>query len=65
VDARNTRLEDPARVAQDVHRARSMRSDLSWQLCTTASLEYLPVDRAAMKVARLTEAARLASANGG
>jgi len=65
VDARNTRLEDPARVAADVHRARSMRSDLSWQLCTTASLEYLPVDRAAMKVARLTEAARLASANGG
>ncbi len=65
VDARNTRLEDPARVAQEVRRARSMRSDLNWQLCTTASLEYLPVDRAAMKVARLTEAARLASANGG
>ncbi|HZI88888.1 MAG TPA: hypothetical protein VFD83_00380, partial [Candidatus Polarisedimenticolia bacterium] len=65
VDARNTRLEDPARVAQEVHRARSMRSDLSYQLCTTASLEYLPADRAAMKVARLTEAARLASANGG
>jgi 5-methyltetrahydropteroyltriglutamate--homocysteine methyltransferase len=65
VDARNTRLEDPARVAQDVRRARSERPDLSWQLCTTASLEYLPVDRAAMKVARLTEAARLASANGG
>src|SRR5258705_5907778 len=65
VDARNTRLEDPAHVAQEVHRARSMRSDLSWQLCPTASLEYLPVDRAAMKVARLTEAARLASANGG
>jgi 5-methyltetrahydropteroyltriglutamate--homocysteine methyltransferase len=64
VDARNTRLEDPARVAQEVRRARSMRNDLSWQLCTTASLEYLPVDRAAMKVARLTEAARLAS-NGG
>jgi 5-methyltetrahydropteroyltriglutamate--homocysteine methyltransferase len=65
VDARNTRLEDPARVAESVRRARSMRPDLSWQLCTTASLEYLPVDRAAMKVARLTEAARLASANGG
>ena len=65
VDARNTRLEDPARVAQEVLRARSLRSDLNWQLCTTASLEYLPVDRAAMKVARLTEAARLASANGG
>lgn len=65
VDARNTRLEDPARVAQDVRRARSMRRDLNWQLCPTASLEYLPVDRAAMKVARLTEAARLASANGG
>ena len=65
VDARNTRLEDPARVAQEVHRARSLRSDLHYQLCTTASLEYLPADRAAMKVARLTEAARLASANGG
>lgn len=65
VDARNTLLEDPARVAEGVRRARSMRPDLSWQLCTTASLEYLPVDRAAMKVARLTEAARLASANGG
>ncbi len=65
VDARNTRLEDPARVAQEVRRARSERPDLSWQLCTTASLEYLPVDRAAMKVARLTEAARLASGTGG
>ncbi len=65
VDARNTKLEDPAKVALGVERARSMRSDLSFQLCPTASLEYLPVDRAAMKVARLTEAARLASANGG
>jgi len=65
VDARNTRLEDPASVAGEVRRARSKRPDLSWQLCTTASLEYLPVDRAAMKVARLTEAARLASGNGG
>ena len=65
VDARNTRLEDPTRVAAEVDRARSMRSDLHYQLCPTASLEYLPVDRAAMKVARLTEAARLASANGG
>ena len=61
VDARNTKLEDPARVAEGGRKARSMRSDLSWQLCPTASLEYLPVDRAAMKVARLTEAARLAS----
>jgi len=65
VDARNTKLEDPARIAEGVRKARSMRSDLSWQLCPTASLEYLPVDRAAMKVARLTEAARLASSNGG
>jgi 5-methyltetrahydropteroyltriglutamate--homocysteine methyltransferase len=65
VDARNTKLEDVGRVAEEVRRARSMRPDLGWQLCTTASLEYLPVDRAAMKVARLTEAARLASANGG
>jgi 5-methyltetrahydropteroyltriglutamate--homocysteine methyltransferase len=65
VDARNTKLEDTATVAKEVERARSMRSDLTWQLCTTASLEYLPVDRAAMKVARLTEAARLVSGNGG
>lgn len=65
IDARNTMLEDPAQVAQAVARARSMRPDLDWQLCPTASLEYLPVDRAAIKVARLTEAARLASRNGG
>ncbi len=65
IDARNTMLEDPERVAQAAARARSMRPDLDWQLCPTASLEYLPVDRAVMKVARLTEAARLASRNGG
>jgi 5-methyltetrahydropteroyltriglutamate--homocysteine methyltransferase len=65
VDARNTRLEDAALVAEQIRRARALRSDLTWQLCTTASLEYLPADRAAMKVARLTEAARLASENGG
>ena len=65
IDARNTKLEDPGRVAEAVTRARSMRSDVSWQLCPTASLEYLPADRAAMKVARLTEAARIASKNGG
>ncbi|HEY3155805.1 MAG TPA: hypothetical protein VGK76_04130 [Candidatus Eisenbacteria bacterium] len=65
VDARNTRLENPPDVAKAVERARSMRSDLTWQLCPTASLEYLPVDRAAMKVSRLTEAARLASGDGG
>ena len=65
VDARNTRLEDPAHVAKEARRAASERKDLTWQLCTTASLEYLPVDRAAIKVARLTEAARLASGNGG
>ena len=65
IDARNTRLEDPSDVAKAVGRARAMRSDLAWQLCPTASLEYLPVDRAAMKISRLTEAARLASGNGG
>jgi 5-methyltetrahydropteroyltriglutamate--homocysteine methyltransferase len=65
IDARNTRLEDAGKVAEQVRRALSMRADLSWQLCPTGSLEYLPVDRAAMKVARLTEAARLASGNGG
>jgi 5-methyltetrahydropteroyltriglutamate--homocysteine methyltransferase len=65
LDARNTRLEDAAQVVDGIRRARSLRSDLTWQLCPTASLEYLPAERAAMKVARLTEAARLASANGG
>lgn len=65
VDARNTRLEDPSRVAAEIARARSTRPDLSWQLCPTASLEYLAVDRAAIKVARMTEAARLAAENGG
>ena len=65
IDARNTRLEGAAQVADMVRRARSLRSDVTWQLCPTASLEYLPADRAAMKVARLTEAARLASGNGG
>ena len=65
IDARNTRLENAREVAEQVRRARAAKSDLTWQLCPTGSLEYLPVDRAAMKVARLTEAARLASGNGG
>jgi len=65
IDARNTKLEDAAKVAQAVARARSKRSDLTWQLCPTASLEYLPADKAALKVSRLVEAARLASRNGG
>jgi len=38
---------------------------LACQLCTTASLEYLPADKAEAKVARLVEAARIASRNGG
>jgi len=65
VDARNTRLEEPAAVAEAVGRARAQRPDLTYQLCPTASLEYLPADRAAEKVRRLAQAARLAAGNGG
>lgn len=65
VDARNTRLEDPARVAAEAARARSMRGDLEFMLTTTASLEYLPADKAEAKVRGLVEAARLAARNGG
>ena len=65
IDARNTRLEDPAEVARAVARARSARPDLDFQLSTSASLEYLPADKAELKVSRLVEAARIASRNGG
>lgn len=65
LDARNTRLEEPREVAGAVARARAERPDLTYQLCPTASLEYLPADRAAEKVRRLVEAARLAAGNGG
>jgi len=65
VDARNTRLEDPAAVADEVRRAAAQRPDLSYHLSPTASLEYLPADRAAEKVRVLAEAARLAAQNGG
>ena len=65
LDARNTRLEAAAEIAAAARRARSLRPDLSFHLCPTASLEYLPADRAAEKVARLVEAARLAAGNGG
>jgi 5-methyltetrahydropteroyltriglutamate--homocysteine methyltransferase len=65
VDARNTRLEEAADVARDVARARGIRPDLELQLCPTASLEYLPADTAELKVARVVEAARIASRNGG
>jgi 5-methyltetrahydropteroyltriglutamate--homocysteine methyltransferase len=63
--ARNTRLEDAREIAGNVARARVARPDLHYQLCPTASLEYLPADRAALKVSRLVEAARLASETGG
>ena len=65
VDARNTRLEETADLAREVARARAARPDLEFQLCPTASLEYLPADKAEAKVARLVEAARAASKNGG
>jgi 5-methyltetrahydropteroyltriglutamate--homocysteine methyltransferase len=65
VDARNTRLEDPGAVAEAAGRAHAERPDLSFHLCPTASLEYLPADRAAEKLRRLGEAARLAAGKGG
>lgn len=65
VDARNTKLEEADEIAREIARARSARPDLSYQLSTTASLEYLPADKAELKVARLVEAARTASRNGG
>lgn len=65
IEARNTRLEDAAEVAREIARARALRPDLEYQLCPTASLEYLPADKAEAKVARLVEAARIASRNGG
>lgn len=65
LDARNTRLEDAGEVARLVARARAARPDLGFQLSPSASLEYLPADKAEHKVSRLVEAARLASRNGG
>ena len=65
IDARNTRLEDAAEVARAVARARAARPDLDFQLSPSASLEYLPADKAELKVTRLVEAARIASRNGG
>ena len=65
VDARNTKLEEADEVAREVARARAARPDLTYQLSTTASLEYLPADKAELKVTRLAEAARAASRNGG
>jgi methionine synthase II (cobalamin-independent) len=64
IDARNTRLEDPAAVAASVAKARSLRSDLDYQLSPTASLEYLPADRAEQKLERLVAAAALAAKGG-
>jgi 5-methyltetrahydropteroyltriglutamate--homocysteine methyltransferase len=65
VDARNTMLEQSANVAKLAARAAHARSDLEFQITPTASLEYLPADKAEAKVERLVEAARMASRNGG
>ena len=65
LDARNTKLEEADEVAREVARALAARPDLSYQLSTTASLEYLPADKAELKVTRLVEAAHAASRNGG
>lgn len=60
IDARNTRLESADAVAKMASRAASLRPDLDYQITPTASLEYLPADKAEAKVALLVEAARLA-----
>jgi 5-methyltetrahydropteroyltriglutamate--homocysteine methyltransferase len=60
IDARNTRLEDPAAVAASVARARRARPDLDVHVSPTASLEYLPADTAEKKVERLVAATRAA-----
>jgi 5-methyltetrahydropteroyltriglutamate--homocysteine methyltransferase len=65
VDARNTKLEHSADVARLASRAAQARPDLEYQITPTASLEYLPADKAEAKVERLVEAARMASRNGG
>jgi 5-methyltetrahydropteroyltriglutamate--homocysteine methyltransferase len=65
LNSRNTRLEAAEDVARSVARARAARPDLNYQLSSSASLEYLPADKAELKVSRLVEAARLAAQNGG
>lgn len=60
IDARNTRLENPVEVARLAARAAALRPDLEFQITPTASLEFLPADKAEAKVAVLVEAARLA-----
>jgi 5-methyltetrahydropteroyltriglutamate--homocysteine methyltransferase len=65
LNARNTRLEDADEVARLIARARAARPDLEFMLSPSASLEYLPSDKAELKVSRLVEAARLAARNGG
>jgi len=60
INARNTRLEDPADVARLAVRAAALRPDLHFQITPTASLEYLPADKAEAKLGVLVEAARLA-----
>ncbi|MGH7681097.1 MAG: hypothetical protein ACRENN_03825, partial [Candidatus Eiseniibacteriota bacterium] len=65
VDARNTRLENAADLARMIERAASTCPHLEFQVSPSASLEYLPADRAEQKVTRLAEAAKLAMRNGG
>jgi len=64
VDARNTRLEEPSAIAAAVKKARSRRPDLDYHVSPTASLEYLPADRAEQKLERLVAGAALAAKGG-
>jgi len=60
IDARNTKLEESAEIARQAARAAGLRPDLHYQITPTASLEYLPADKAEAKIGRLVESARLA-----
>jgi len=60
IDARNTKLEDSSEVTRLATRAASLRPDLTYHITPTASLEYLPADKAEAKLERLVESARLA-----
>ncbi len=64
LDARNTRIEDPAAVASSIARAAKARPDLEFHLSPTASLEYLPADAAAKKLEALVASAALAAKGG-
>jgi len=62
VDARNTRLEEPAAVAAALARVAERAGPERVAATTSAGLEFLPRRRAFEKLERLAQAARLAGA---